>query len=278
MLSLAASFLISRFLHTPFTSGYPNGKSGIAAVCVAVVGFIMAIPATFGCRYFKQQISSTSYFYFGLFSYQQSDGVCVYWDESSNYTSAWMFARAMAILATLCGTIALSFTLSISCVSMPNLVLKITSVAYLVAGVCIILTLVAFANCSDCSLAGSGYMAIIAPIVYFITAVIIFKIPPYESDGDMPVATKGVSSSSTKEDVTITITELPDGTRKTVKTTIDKHGNKTVEETLEPPEEEEEDDVETTYLPDGSIMTRRITYDEDGNKVIHETIEKAPQA
>ena len=53
--------------------------------------------------------------------------------------------------------------------------------------------------------------------------------------------------------------------------------NKTVEETLEQPVEEEED-VEREYLPDGSILTRRTTHDQDGNKVIRETIEKAPQA
>ena len=75
---------------------------------------------------------------------------------------------------------------------------------------------------------------------------------------------------------TITVTELPDGCKKTIKTTIDNYGIKTVEETIEEPEEEEEpeEDVEVTYLPDGSIKTVHITYDEDGSKVVHEMIER----
>ena len=179
----------------------------------------------------------------------------------------------MAILATVCGTIALAFTLSLSCVSMPNLILKLMSLTYLAAGLCIILTMVANADCDDCSLAGGGILAVVAPILYFGTAAIIFKIPLYTGT----TSTKGSKS----KDVTVTITELPDVTKKTVKTTIDKNGNKTTEETLElPPSEESDDgeDVEVTYLPDGSIKTTRISYDKDGAKVVHETVERPPQA
>jgi uncharacterized membrane protein YvlD (DUF360 family) len=183
----------------------------------------------------------------------------------------------MAALATVFGVVALSLTLSLSCVSMPNLVLKIMSITFLVAGLCLILTLVGFADCDgQCSLAGSGYMAIITSIVYLIVAAIIFKIRGYESDDEIPLATKGAESA--KEDITIEVTELPDGSKKTVTTTVDKYGNKTVEEMLEPPPVEQDQDVETEYLPDGSLLTRRTTYDEDGNKVIEETVEKAAPA
>lgn len=121
-------------------------------------------------------------------------------------------------------------------------------------------------------------MAIITPIIYLVTAVLIFKIPLYKSDGLPNTTTKKNKVSEKQQDqVTITIMELPDGTKKTIKTTIDEFGNKTIEETLEAPQEEEEVEEEVTFMPDGSIKRTRITFDEDGAKVIHETIEKPAQ-
>lgn len=261
-------------------SGYPNGKMGIAAICVAIVGFIMAMSASYGCTYFRQpDLSSSFFYYFGLFYGRDSTGVCLSYTSDLIYPPSWQFARAMAILATVFGIVALGFTFSLSCVSVPKIFLKIMSITYVVAGLCIILTLVAFAECEQCSLSVSGYMAIFASIFYFITATIVFKIPAYDSDdGNIPVTTNGVKSSKRDVTTTIEVTELPDGSIKTVKTVVDEYGNETVEETLEIPVEEEEEGVEREYLPDGSILTRRTAYDEDGNQVIQETIEKAPQA
>lgn len=262
-------------------SGYPNGKVGIAAICVAIVGFIMAMSASYGCSYFRQpDVSPFFFYYFGLLSDRDPTGVCLSYPGNLIYPPSWRFARAMAILATVFGIVALGFTFSLSCVSVPKIFLKIMSIIYVVAGLCIILTLVAFADCGEqCSLSVSGYMAIFASIFYFITATIVFKIPAYDSDdGNIPVTTNGVESSKQDVTTTIEVTELPDGSIKTVKTVVDEYGNETVEETLEIPVEEEEEGVEREYLPDGSILTRRTTYDEDGNQVIQETIEKAPQA
>lgn len=246
------------------------------------------MPAAFGCSYFRLWVvldddyfyyASSGYIYFGLFSIEGSDGSCLAWDTSA-FAGAWKFAQAMAILATIIGIIALGFTLSLSCVSMPNLMLKILSLAYILAGACLILTLSARAGCGEgCSLSVGGSLAIVAPIIYFITAVLVFKTPLYDYEGTTTNVQEQPHVSG--DNTTVTITELPDGSRKTVKTTIDEHGNKTIEETIEEPEEEEEepeDDVEVTYLPDGSIKTTRITYDEYGNKTVEETIEPALNA
>ena len=187
----------------------------------------------------------------------------------------------MAILATVIVTITLGFVLSVSCVSMPNLMLKIMSLAYLAAGVCLILTLSATASCEQCSLALNGVLAIVAPIIYFITAVLIFKIPRYYDNGTPTTNLKPDDQArASGSKTTVTIYELADGSRKIVKTTTDEYGNKTIEETIEEPEEEQEEpekDVEVTYLPDGSIKTTSITYDEDGSKIVEETIEKPAQ-
>lgn len=227
----------------------------------------MAIPAAFGCSFLKWKDTATSYFYVGLFSYKdQTTGTCMKISDTFEYPTSWTAARVMAILAIVGGIVALGFTLSLSCVSMPNIVLKTAAATYLMAGFLTLLTMLIFADCYNCALAPSGILAIIASIFYFITAAIVFNVPKYENDD---VSAEGIATP--QENVTVIV--LPDGTKKTVKTILDQDGNKIIEETMEVPDDE--DEVEVSYLPDGSIMTRRITYDDDGNKVIHKTIEKA---
>lgn len=273
---LAASF--SLHLYCSFFA--KNGKIGIAAVCLGVLGFVLTIPAAFGCSYFKDGTA-----YFGLFTYE-FDGVCFYWSDESEFHGSWSFARAMAAIATLCGAIALIFTLCLSCMSMPNPLLITTSVLYLLAALCLILTLVAFAGCDyygfECKVAGGAILAIIAPMIYFGAALLVFKVPLYTSsnaaDNAAQASDKGAETATYApgNEVTITVTELPDGSKKTVKTIVDENGNETIEETIEPPESdtEDEEEVVVSYLPDGSIKTTRTTIEKDGTKTVRETIEQ----
>lgn len=190
----------------------------------------------------------------------------------------------MAILATIFGIIALAFTLSVSCVAMPNVLLKSVAVLYLIASLCMILTLVAKADCDStvggsCACGPGCAVAIVASIMYFAMAVIVYKIPPYDGhlgDGDAEPRLSGPVPEQAAPGTTMTtVTTLSDGSKKTVKTTIDANGNKTIEETIEyPVPEPTEPEVVTSILPDGSIKTTRTYIDEDGAKVIEETIEE----
>jgi uncharacterized membrane protein len=189
----------------------------------------------------------------------------------------------MSIIATILGFLAFVPTMSLSCMSMPNLILKIVAILWAISGLCLILMLTAMVDCKyyvgdSCKIGAGAGLAIVATIFYFVVAAIVFKIPMYESDSG---ATEGNSKEPQGRNVTIEIISLPDGTKKTIKTTIDKNGNKTVEETIEEPREErypEEEDVVTSVLPDGSTKTTRTTYDEEGCKIVTETIEPAGSA
>jgi hypothetical protein len=257
---------------------------GIAAFCVSIVGYILAWIASFSCWFFT--IKAVSYGYYD--DYETSYGIglwCAsvggtgysYTYENLFISGATKFARAMSIMATILGFLAFVPTLCLSCMSMPNLILKSVAILWVISGLCIILMLTAMVDCKDyyddtCKIGPGAALAIVAPLFYLGVAAIVFKIPLYESDSGATAGSKGPPGKN----VTIEITSLPDGSKKTVKTTIDKNGIKTIEETIEEPREEqypEEEEVVRRVLPDGSIKTTRTTYDEEGCKIVTETIE-----
>ena len=165
---------------------------GIAAVCVSVISFSLATVSSYSCTFFK--LGETG-FYLGLFSYQVPLSNCLKYDgkeESLGLDGGpWIFARAMAILATIFGTLALVATFSLSCMSMPNLILKIVSTFSLISALCVILTLVAKTNCDEdvlggsCKLSSGGVLAVVAPFFYVVLSIIFYKIPLYESDSNV---------------------------------------------------------------------------------------------
>ena len=121
------------------------------------------------------------------------------------------------------------------------------SIFYLISALCVILTLVMMADCGEdyygnnlCKIGPGAALAIVAPVFYLASAIIVYKIPLYESDKNDSKPTKPEQASGAN--LMIEITELPDGTKKTVKTTIDKNGNKSISMTIEEPPEEEYDE------------------------------------
>lgn len=255
---------------------------------MSLVGYILAWCAPFGCYFFTVQVEYSGYYYYSYYD----AGVGLWCAAANGYTTGYdnsyiggatKFARAMAIMATILGFLAFVPTMSLSCMSMPNLILKIVAILWAISGLCLILMLTAMADCKttfgdSCKIGAGAGLAIVASIFYFVVAAIVFKIPLYESDSG---ATEGNIKEPHGKNVTIEVTAFPDGTKKTIKTTIDENGNKTVEETIEEPHEEqypEEEEVVTSVLPDGSIMTTRTTYDEEGCKIVTETIEPADSA
>jgi hypothetical protein len=257
---------------------------GIAAVCVSVVGYILAYVAVFSCQFLS--FEGYDYYYFsyyeinlGLFSAWDPIAMeCRVYDDTAIFGGGQKFARAMAIIATILGFLAFVATLCLSCMSMPNLILKIVSILYLISGLCVILTLSIMADCDGtCQIGSAGALAIVAPFFYLAAAIIVFKIPLYESDGGATNEVKPEDSKQAPEkNVTIEVTHLPDGRKQTVKTTIDENGNKTVENTIEESPDEEDPEEESTVvvvLPNGFIKTTRTSFDEDGFTIVTETIE-----
>jgi hypothetical protein len=273
------------------SSNYPNGKIGIAAVAVSIVGFVLATVASFSCRFFNSEDAELQDYNFGMgaFKWYATSLGCQSYDFFDGYRDDGSYfdfevgamtkvARAMGILGTVLGVLALVATLCLSCVSMPNVVLKIVSTMYLISGACVMLSWTLLSDCQEllydtCKVGRGAVMSIIALCFYFAAAAIVFKIPLYESTES--------SKQAPRKTVTIKVLSLPDGSKKTIKTTIDKNGNKTIEETIEEPREEhylEEREVVTRVLPNGCIKTTRTTYDEEGCKIVTETIEPAGSA
>lgn len=77
-----------------------------------------------------------------------------------------------------------------------------------------------------------------ASLCWWITAVLIHKLPDASEDSfPAPVATPAqaaapLGASAPPGTVTVTEQVLPDGTKKTTKTTVNADGSKTVEETV----------------------------------------------
>ena len=112
---------------------------GIAAMCVSIIGFILATYGMFTCRFLQWRLDHDYHEIYGLFGYiNQSDECVSYTDyDKEQFSGAFKFSHAMDILATILGSLALVGTLSLSCMSMPNLILKSVFVLYLISFLCV---------------------------------------------------------------------------------------------------------------------------------------------
>ena len=172
--------------------------------------------------------------FFGIFGVY-SDSGCLSYEgyEEALFGVAWEISRAMAISATVLGALALVGTLSLSCMSTPKWILTIISILYVISALCAPVTFMMFAECewdyelgNVCKIGPGGYLVIVAPVFYVASAILVCK------------NKKKPERAAPPTNVMITITKLPDGTKKSVKTTIDGYGNKTIEEIIEEPPED----------------------------------------
>lgn len=172
----------------------------------------------------------------------------------------------MAVIANICGGITMIICICLSCVSIPMGLLKFTSILTLCAGFFQCLVFIWFANdaCDSygCTFSHSAGLAIGASILYLLNACCIKRIGPYVS-GDEQFTPGAAAAQAPAQDpppgaVQVTVTNLPDGTKKTVRTVVNADGSKTVTETIESPAPETdtaEPDIpiaSATAIPSGS--------------------------
>lgn len=199
-------------------------------------------------------------FGFGLWSRESAteDYCVVYTATEENFfvDSKWNAARAMAVIANISGGVTMIICIVLSCVSIPQMLLKSTALLSLNAGFFQCLAFIYFSNdtCKDldCSFARGAGVAVGAAVLYLVNSCIILKIPLYEGDGDEQFV--GTAATPATQDpppgaVQVTVTNMPDGTKKTVRTEVNADGSKTVTETIERPSPEV---ATATAVPSGS--------------------------
>jgi hypothetical protein len=164
---------------------------------------------------------------------------CLAWSPTDwqTFDAAWKTAVSFAII----GNIATGISM-IAAIIMTSLTLRRSVVLGLVgfqvlAFISELLTFVAFAssicnNYNNCKISTSAGLALAASLVSFIAAMLFNMIPPGRE------FIPGTTMFTAEPPGTVTVQEKvnPDGTKKTVKTTVNADGSKTVQETVEQPQ------------------------------------------
>lgn len=236
---------------------------GRLALVFSFIAYAVGVTANNGCYYVTIDLSeetdvdlpSIQDFGFGLWSRQDNwdnhpfDTViyyCVEYPQSDIdyfFDSKWKAARAMAILAGICGGVTFIICICLSCVSIQSKTfLHFTVFLSAAAGFFQSLTFIAFSSdiCKEygCSFGWCAGSAIAAMFLYWINAFILSRIPPYVGNEQEELYTPAavpVTQDPPPGSVSVTQTVLPDGTKKTIRTTVNADRSKTVEETIEYP-------------------------------------------
>ena len=215
---------------------------GIITLIFAIFGYILGATANSSCFYVTVDltgvtglnIQSQNDVGFGLWSREDIiEGYCVSYEQNDIdyfFDATWRAARAMAILSNICGFVTLIITICLSCVSTPKLFLNFTAFLSAAAGFFESLTFIAFSSdiCKmyNCNFAWGAGCAIGATALYFVNACLLRSIPKYErEEEEQYVPTTAASTlpgtvNPPPGSVSVTQTVLPDGTKKTVRTTI----------------------------------------------------------
>jgi len=183
-------------------------------------------------------------FGFGLFSRESpTENYCTNYsanEESLFVDEKWREARAMSLLANVCGGITVIIAICLSCVSIPQMFLKQTAGLSFFAGLFQCLTFIYFASdaCDefDCRFSQGAGVAVGATVMYMFNTFILLKIPPYEGHEEQFTPATNAQDPPPGS-VQVTVTEMPDGSKKTTRTVVNADGSKTVTETMEQPAE-----------------------------------------
>jgi hypothetical protein len=173
---------------------------------------------------------------FGLWSREDVVyGYCLQYEQNYIdyfFDATWKAARAMALMSNICGGITLIITICLSCVSIPKMFLNFTTFLSAAAGFFESLTFIAFSSdiCKNfnCNFRWGAGCAIGAIVVYFFNACLLYSVPKYEREENYVLSHVPHTAASTLPgtvspppgSVSMTQTVLPDGTKKTVRTTI----------------------------------------------------------
>lgn len=163
----------------------------------------------------------------------QSYGYCVTY--STNYRDAlfdsgWRSGMAFAILATIFSGVPMILSFFMACFSFDTSWTKMCAYCLMMASVFEFLSFTGYASdiCSggQCVFSVGSGLAILGGLLAWSTAGIFMRIPPYQGEaipgGDLAPGT-----------VQVTEETLPNGTKKTIKTTVKEDGSRVIEETVE---------------------------------------------
>jgi hypothetical protein len=226
------------------------------ALVLTLVAFILGINATWTCKYLQingyinppEYFSNTALYGrrgVGLLSYEapSSDGgswYCYGYTEDDIQQTPWLDASfkaaySMAVIANVFLGVPMLMMLVIGCVRFHLLAIKGLAFMELLGSVCMMLTLVILNSAlAKAPFYGNFYigpgLAIAASVVGFVAGLVILKIPEARDD----LADQPTPQAFQPGTVTTTETDMPDGTKKIVKTTVNPDGSQTVTETVIP--------------------------------------------
>jgi hypothetical protein len=246
-------------LTTPLLhSSFPHGSMSIWALLLSIISYCFAINASYGCFYVTADVPDDTIIGiinegtlgFGLFTY--SDPLNAYYDDWSYscitysydaaeyfFDAAWQTARAFGVMGNIAIGVPMIAAILLSCMTLSKGLLKLFTCMLFFGSLCELLTFVVFASeiCSNynCKFSIGAGLAIGGCISAFVTGVIFAKIPPVDDEEFFPGEMTG-GGGQPAGTVTVQETIEPDGTKKTVKTTVNADGSQTVEETIERPQ------------------------------------------
>jgi hypothetical protein len=191
----------------------------------------------------RADIFSSNDVYIGFGGHEQlpvgTSSYCVVWSSrlrDTYFDGAWKSGLAFAVLATIFSGVAMILSFFFACFSFDTIWIKVCGYMLMMASLFEFLTFIGFASdiCSNssCKFSVGAGLAILGGVNALLTAGMFSKIPPYEE----PQISPGLNIAG--DDLapgTVQVTEqvLPDGTKRTIKTTVREDGSRVVEETVQ---------------------------------------------
>ena len=179
----------------------------------------------------------------GPFGHNVNGNYCNAWSQSQRdfyfddtLNAAFGMAGASSLLALICtiGSCVLSCAIcNMGCV-------KCLGVTFFVEAVLGLLSLVSltsnFCDIYNCTFGIGAGLTIPAAIVACIAGWLFMTTPPHQTEGMITIAAPAAPAMDAPPGSVQVVQEtLPDGTKKTIRTTVNADGSKTVEETIETP-------------------------------------------
>jgi len=174
----------------------------------------------------------------GLFRFEDTfqNDECVTWTQNAYdnlLDNKWKASAWMAVCANVCLGISMISIICMTCMALPDKFIKVIGLLLFFGFFFESLVFIVYSSdvcttfaCSFSAGSGTGVAAIILALV---SAAVVCKFPPYVDDF-LPGT---VQDTETPGTVTIKTVMEPDGTKKTITTTVNPDGSHTVEEVIE---------------------------------------------
>ena len=229
-------------------SVFPHGRRSVYVLLASILAYVLASQSSGTCYYMQVDfldgpLVSFNSVWVGPGGHNRGSDYCDLWSQTERdfyfddtLNAAFGMASAANITAFICaiGSCVLSCVVcNISCV-------KSFGVASFIEAVLGLLGLVSltsdFCDRYNCTFGIGAGLTIPAAIVACIAGWLYLTTPPYQAEGMITVAAPAAPAMDAPPGSVQVVQEtLPDGTKKTIRTTVNADGSKTVEETIETP-------------------------------------------